>query len=158
MNILVDMIPTGASNRPGLKIKPTHITIHNTANGGKGADALMHAKYLKGKDAQERQVSWHYTVDEKRIVKHLPTLEKGWHCGKGNHFSVGIEICEYAGIDQKKANENAAELVAHLMDVLDIPIQNVVPHQYWTGKYCPHLLLDQKGGFEEFRKLCLIHS
>lgn len=30
LNIEIDLIPTGSSNRPGTRIQPTYITIHNT--------------------------------------------------------------------------------------------------------------------------------
>lgn len=149
-----DFIPVGNSNRPGTIIIPTHITIHNTANKQPGADALMHAKYVKGSDARERQVSWHFTVDDKHIIQHLPVgvgiTEKGWHAGSGNASSIGIEICEYEGIDFEKAVRNAQELVVHLMAELTIPADNVVPHQKWTGKDCPHVILHEWGGFPKF--------
>lgn len=63
LNLELDFIPESNSNRPGTKIKPEYITIHNTDNTGRGAGALAHSKYMKGTDAQRRKVSWHYTVD-----------------------------------------------------------------------------------------------
>lgn len=151
LNITVDLIPAGNSNRPGNRIRPTHITIHNTSNAKPGADAAMHARYVKGPDARAREVSWHFTVDDRRVVKHLPTNEKGWHAGKGNPVSIGIEICEHQGIDQRAANDRAALLTALMMLAYGIPAERVVSHQSWTGKNCPHLLLRQQGGFEAFR-------
>ena len=66
LNIVQDFIPVGNSNRPGRKLTPTAITIHNTDNDSKGANAAAHAKYQKGADARKRQVSWHFTVDDKK--------------------------------------------------------------------------------------------
>jgi N-acetylmuramoyl-L-alanine amidase CwlA len=48
LNIVQDLIPIGNSNRPGTKLVPTGITIHNTDNPNKGANAAAHAKYQKG--------------------------------------------------------------------------------------------------------------
>ncbi|MGM7722150.1 peptidoglycan recognition protein family protein [Metabacillus sp. Hm71] len=149
-----DFIPVGSSNRPGTIINPKYITIHNTANKKPGANALMHATYLKGSDAREREVSWHYTVDDKHIIQHLPVgvgiTEKGWHAGSGNSVSIGIEICEHEGIHFDKAVINAQKLIVHLMSELNIPADNVVPHKKWTGKDCPHVILHEWGGFPKF--------
>jgi|GEM_PF-1912079 len=151
LNITVDLIPQGSSNRPGTKISPTHITIHNTSNNAKGADALMHARYVKGPDARSRKVSWHFTVDDTRVVKHLPTNEKGWHAGGGNSSSIGIEVCENKGIDQEAAIDRAALLTALMMLAYRIPRENIRSHQSWTNKDCPRVILRRPGGFEAFR-------
>jgi hypothetical protein len=151
LNITVDLLPQGASNRPGTKISPTHITIHNTSNNAKGADAAMHNQYIKGADARARQVSWHFTVDDKRTFKHLPTNEKGWHAGKGNPVSIGIEVCENQGIDKDAVLDRAALLTALMMLAYRIPRDNIQPHQFWTGKDCPRVILRQPGKFEAFR-------
>lgn len=143
LNLETDLIPKSNSNRPGTAIKPLFITIHNTDNPGQGADARAHALYVKGAAAQSRKVSWHYTVDDKRCIKHLPINEIGWHAGSGagNSQSIGIEICMNQGIDQEAANRRAATLAAILMYDLGIPLDKVVTHQHWTGKQCPRLLL-----------------
>lgn len=148
-----DLIPAGSSNRPGSPLTPTHITIHNTDNDAKGADARAHARYIKGADAAARKVSWHYTVDDHRVIKHLPTSEKGWHAGTsgGNGCSIGIEVCMNQGIDQAAAFDRAALLTALLSHKLGIPAANVVMHQHWTGKHCPRLLLDKEGAWTAFK-------
>jgi N-acetylmuramoyl-L-alanine amidase len=151
LNLHVDLIPVGASNRPGTHITPTHITIHNTANPSKGADAAMHAAYVKGPDARARQVSWHFTVDEHQVYKHLPTNEKGWHAGGGNAKSIGIEVCENKGSDAEATADRAALLTALMMLAYGVPRERVVPHQAWTGKDCPRVLLRAPGGFDAFR-------
>lgn len=56
-------------------------------------------------------------------------MEKGWHAGSVNAVSIGIEICEYEGINFDKAVRNAQELVVHLMGELNIPSDNVEPHK-----------------------------
>lgn len=153
--IIVDLIPITNGNRPGFKMEPKFITIHDTGNTNKGANALMHAKYVKN---PRTGASWHFTVDDERIVQHLPTNENGWHAGDGrygtgNRKSIGIEICMNKGIDRKKAEKLAAELVAYLMWKFDIPITRVVQHNYWTGKNCPRLIRSRANGWNDFIKL-----
>ena len=151
LNMEIDLIPVGSSNRPGARITPSFITIHNTSNADAGADARMHASYLKGADARRRKVSWHFTVDDRRCIRQLPTNELGWHAGNGNSKSIGIEICEHKGMDQESALDRAALLTAVMMRALGVAQSNIVPHHFWTGKDCPHVLLRLPGGFDEFR-------
>lgn len=151
LNIHVDLIPSGNSNRPGTPIKPAYITIHNTANDSKGADAAMHARYVKGADARARKVSWHFTVDDVQVYKHLPTNEMGWHAGPANTKSIGIEVCEDKGSDGEATADRAALLTALMMLAYGIPRERVVTHQSWTGKNCPRVLLRAPGGFDAFR-------
>jgi hypothetical protein len=153
LNIVVDLIPRGHTNRPGTPLNATKITIHNTDNDSPGADARAHSQYQKGGDAQQRQVSWHFTVDDRSVYQSLPVNEVGWHAGnrKGNHQSIGIEICENRGIDQEAANTRAALLTALQLHELDIPLGNIVQHHSWTGKNCPRLLLrDDESGWKNF--------
>ena len=122
---------------------------------------MMHAKYMRGPDARARQVSWHFTVDDKKCVQSLPINEQGWHAGKypsdkasiGNKTSIGIEICENRGINQSDANNRAALLTAALLLQIGLDISSVVPHKHWSGKWCPHLLLDEQGSISDFIKL-----
>ena len=90
LNISQDFILAGRKNRPGTRIEPTFLTIHNTDNTSKGADATAHASFVKNtghyvlKSGKKNWVSWHFTVDDRRIVQHLPLDELGYHAGAGN--------------------------------------------------------------------------
>ena len=44
-----ELIAPGRPNRPGTKINPTYITIHNTANSNEGADADAHSRFVRNK-------------------------------------------------------------------------------------------------------------
>jgi len=140
IEIIQDYIPKGKRNRPGIAMKAEYITIHDTANTARGADAKSHAKFLKNTSSS---VSWHFTVDDKVIVQHLPVNEVGWHAGDGgngtgNRKSIGIEICENADGNRLLAEFNASYLTARLMYLYNI--NKVVQHNYWTGKDCPRIL------------------
>ena len=150
VKITKDFIPVGHHNRPGYAMDPAYITVHNTANTARGANAAMHARYEKN---PETPTSWHFTVDEKEIYQHLPLNENGWHAGDGNRGtgnrkSIGIEICENSDGDFEKAVANAQWLIKKLMKEQGISLANVVPHQHWSGKYCPRKLLDRWDSFK----------
>ncbi|MBI0440898.1 LysM peptidoglycan-binding domain-containing protein [Bacillus amyloliquefaciens] len=149
VKITKDFIPVGHNNRPGYAMNPAYITVHNTANTARGANAAMHARYEKN---PETPTSWHFTVDEKEIYQHLPLNENGWHAGDGNgtgnRKSIGIEICENSDGDFEKAVANAQWLIKKLMKDQGISLANVVPHQHWSGKYCPRKLLDRWDSFK----------
>jgi len=146
-----DFIPFGRKNRPALPLLAEFITVHDTANPAKGADAAAHAAYLKGDKAASLPVSWHFTVDDQGAVQHLPLNEIGWHAGDGrgpgNMKSIGVEICENADGDRIKAEENAVLLVAWLLVTLNLPADRVVPHRRWTKTECPHILWPKWGQF-----------
>ncbi|MGE6629811.1 peptidoglycan recognition protein family protein [Bacillus sp. NPDC077027] len=149
VNIIQSYIPKSNRNRPGHFMKPLYITVHNTANTKKGADAANHAHFIK---RSSTGVSWHFTVDDKVIYQHLPLNENGWHAGDGrgtgNMKSIGIEICENEDGNFEKAVENAQWLIRQLMSTQGITLANVVPHKRWSGKHCPRKLLD---GWDRFK-------
>ena len=154
MEIVTSLIYKGRPNRPGMAMTPKYITIHETGNYAKGANAKAHASYLRTTTAK---VSWHYTVDDTCAYQHIPNTETAFHAGDGkygigNTKSIGIEICVNKDGDFSRACENAAELVRKLMKYHNIPITNVVQHNRWNGKNCPANL--RKSGWKEFIALC----
>lgn len=162
--VIVDIIPKGNHEiRPGTKINPKFITYHNTGNSGRGANAKAHNTYIHNMASYHPKdtthVSWHLSVDENYIYQHLPFDENAWHCGdgseknSGNMTSIGIEICEH--VDQKnyhQAEENAIALGKYIASELKINIKNHVPHQKWSGKFCPRVILKRDGNFSKFHK------
>ena len=160
--VIVDIIPKGNPEiRPAVKITPKFLTYHNTGNSGKGANAKAHNKLIHNmanKNPRDTShVSWHLTIDENFIIQHIPFDEMAYHCGdgsskaSGNMTSIGLEICMHS--DQKnyhQAEENAIALGVYLAKQLNIPIANHVPHQKWSGKFCPAVILQRDGGFTKF--------
>ena len=157
--IQTHLIAPGADNRPGGSNPCKYITIHETGNAAKGADAAAHAAYLDS-DAGERDlVSWHYSVDDHAIVQNLPDAETAYHAGDGksgpgNATSIGVEICVNAGGDFEAAKANAAALVRLLMEEHGIHIDHVVQHNHWNGKDCPKTIRATPGAWEAFLALC----
>lgn len=148
VKIIRDIVPKSVKNvRPGYKMTPRWITIHETDNTSPGAGARNHAIYLKN-GAGGASKSWHFTVDDKEIYQHLPTNEAGWHAGDGangtgNRQSIGIVICVNRDGNYEKAKENAAWLVRKLMKEHNIPIERVVQHNRWSGKNCPRRMREE---------------
>ncbi|MCR6854646.1 N-acetylmuramoyl-L-alanine amidase [Paenibacillus jamilae] len=124
-------------------MNPEFITVHNTYND---ATAENEVSYMIRND---NQVSFHIAVDDKEAVQGIPLERNAWHTGDGNgdgnRKSIGVEICySLSGGDRYyKAEDNAAIVVAQLMKQYNIPISKVRTHQSWSGKYCPHRMLDE---------------
>lgn len=121
-----------------------YITIHDTGNTSRGANALNHAKFINNGSSS----TWHYTVDESNIVQHFPDSIQCWHAGdgkgKGNTESIGIEMCINSDGNFSKTVDNTVELVLHLMNKHNIPINRVVQHNNWSGKNCPNSLRNNR--------------
>jgi len=161
-NVKSDLIPRGThARRYHRPMRPRYITIHSTQNFSQGADAWRHSLALKRGKLRSRRVpggnrigylSWHYSVDQFRVVQHLPTNEQGEHAdynGPGNNYSIGIEMCENRGNSREATLDRTAKLAAYLMHRHQIPLRNIVPHYHWprrnrdpAHKNCPHFLLD----------------
>lgn len=159
--IKVDLIKK--AKRPGYAMKPEYITIHQTGNTAKGADAEMHNRYVH---SVAPNPSWHYTVDGGTsdgkkapvIYQHLPLTENGWHAGDGtngtgNRKSIGIEICVNKDGNLAKAEANAAWLCAKL--IREVKTLKAFPacmkqHYDWSGKNCPAQIRARKNGWKNF--------
>lgn len=124
---------------------PEGITIHNTANN---ASAENEIKYMIGNN---KQVSYHYAVDDKEIIQGILENRNAWHAGdgngNGNRKTIGVEICYSTGDKNKfeKAQENAAEFVAYKLKEYGWDTNKVYTHKHWSGKHCPHRTLDEYG-------------
>ncbi len=160
VNLKADMVRNGTHGRKVLRrMSPRYITIHSTQNYT--ADAYKHSLALKNGALRSPKTRtgnrigyliWHFTVDDKVAIQHMPTNEQGEHAdfhGPGNRLSIGIEMCEHRGSSRSATIERTAKLAAVLMKKHRIPLSHVVPHYHWprkgrspAHKNCPHFLLD----------------
>lgn len=128
--------------RPGMKMVPTSITIHETANKSVGANALVHARLQQR--GNSRQASWHIQVDDgPNAYLSIPFNEIAYHSGtrKGNYSSIAIEICVNKDGNFKKAVQNAAKVVRHIMKQYPhIKLTDIKQHYDWNKKNCPRQL------------------
>ena len=152
MNIIQRFIPASHKDtRPGLRMVPTYITIHETDNLESGADAQAHAKLQER--GNDRGASWHLQVDDHEIIQSIPFNEAAWAAGDGrngtgNTSSIHIEICVNRDGDFKKSVSHAAEVTKQLMKDYQIPLAHVVQHNHWSGKNCPRFLRSGKRGVD----------
>jgi len=160
VNLRQDMVPRGRHGRKVYRpMQPRFITIHSTQNWS--ADAWKHSQALKNGAlrAPKRRggnrigyLIWHFTVDDRVALQHMPTNEQGEHAdfdGPGNRYSIGIEMCEHRGSNRNATLDRTAKLAAYLMIKNGIPLRHVVPHYHWPrrgakppNKNCPHFLMD----------------
>ena len=140
LNIIKDFIPAGmlGTSNP---LDYNGVTIHDTGNHARGTGARWHGRYLRSPYALKREASWHFSVDDKDIVQHVPIDKRTWHAGKGNFKTVSIEICVNDDGDLFAATEKAAQLAAALLSHKGLFVPgNVYQHNDWTGKNCPAML------------------
>ena len=127
---------------------PDRIVVHNTYND---ASAMSEISYMMGNN---NLVSFHYAVDDYRVVQGIEENRNAWHAGdghgNGNRKGIAIEICySKSGGDRfTKAEDNAVELVVSILKRYGWGIDKVTKHQDYSGKYCPHRTLDL--GWERF--------
>lgn len=160
VNLRQDLVSRGRHGRKVFRpMTPRYITIHSTQNWS--ADAWKHSQALKNGAlrAPKRRggnrigyLIWHFTVDDKVALQHMPTNEQGEHAdfdGPGNRYSIGIEMCEHRGSNLSSTMDRTAKLAAYLMIKHGIPLRNVVPHYHWPrrgakppNKNCPHFLME----------------
>lgn len=127
---------------------PRFVVVHNTAND---ASASNEVTYMLG---NSDSTSYHYAVDDICAVQAIPENRTAWHAGDGNGlgnmYGIAIEICysKSGGERFLKAEDNAAELIAGILNRYGWGIDKVTKHQDYSGKYCPHRTLDM--GWDRF--------
>ena len=152
VKIIQKLVPTSKYNiKCPYTMTPIGITVHNTAND---ASALNEISYMTNNNYE---ISYHYAVDDIQAVQGLPLNRNGWHAsdganGTGNRKTIAIEICYSlsGGARFDKAEENAAELIAQLLQQYGWGIDRVKRHYDYAPnkKYCPHRTMDK--GWDRF--------
>lgn len=127
--------------RPSLPLDWEFITLHNTGNPK--SNALGERNWLEN-PTNKTSTGYHLVIDEKYAIECLPLNENGWHAGDGyngwgNRRSLGIEIVESG--DYKKTIENTIDVVAKLLLTKMKKVSVIRPHQFWSKKNCPRLIL-----------------
>ena len=139
---------TSGTGNPG-----TYLTIHQTDNWAKGANAAAHANLQSRKGSS---ATWHWQVDDKEAVQSYAENVKCWHAGdgagKGNMASIAIEFCVNSDGNYDRTFDNAAQLAAQILRRNKIPISRMVQHNYWSGKNCPSMIRN-RGEWQKFVNL-----
>lgn len=156
MNVVKNLVsPSQYSVKCPYMMAPQFIVVHNTAND---ASARNEVAYMVSND---REVSFHYAVDDKQVVRGIPENRNAWHAGdggngKGNRYGIAVEICYSKSGGERfiKAEKLAAEFIAERLKAYCWGIGKVKKHQDFSGKYCPHRTLDM--GWQRF--LNMVHD
>ncbi|HBJ8545898.1 TPA: N-acetylmuramoyl-L-alanine amidase family protein [Listeria monocytogenes] len=128
-------------------MKAKKITVHNTYND---ASSQNETDYCKNNN---NEVSFHVAVDDKEAIQVIPFNRNAWHCGDGgngygNRNTIGVEACysKSGGAKYKAAEKNTIKYIAGLCVQQNIIAtkDTIKKHQDWSGKYCPHRILDDK--------------
>ena len=139
-DITIDHIPSG-KKRPAFERLPKGICVHNTGNVN--STAKNERDWLTNTQ-NTTSTAYHYVVDAHDIIECIPPDENAYHAGdgsngEGNTYYIGIEICESGNF--LKNQENAIRLITHLMSKYEWDTSNVKSHKFFSGKYCPRLIL-----------------
>jgi N-acetylmuramoyl-L-alanine amidase len=131
------------------KMTPEYITVHNTANDASAENEIRYMIH------NTNQTSYHFAVDDKEVIQGVAIDRNAWHAGDrngpGNLKSIGIEICysKSGGERYYKAEANAVLFIAQLLKERGWGIDRVKKHKDWSGKHCPHRILDE-GRWDSF--------
>lgn len=153
MKTVIDLIPkTRYKLKAPYTMNAEYITVHNTAND---APAINEINYMKGNPVE---TGFHVAIDDVEARIGIPFDRNAFHAGdgtkgNGNRKSIGIEICysKSGGPKYRKAEQNAITFIAVMLDEYGWDINRVRSHKQWSGKNCPHRILDEKR-WESFLK------
>lgn len=165
---IVGVQPNAPATRLNVGNGRTRPIIHNTSNPTAGADALMHAAFVRSGGGPDR-VSFHFACDSVRAVQILPLDRIGFHASDGcdNRDAdtgcfdgIAIENCDNIDGDIETTFDNLAELLACIeigdprIDYGSKPlsdfagfIDRTLGHRdvAFDGKWCPEDFLDRYG-------------
>lgn len=124
----------------GRKNSRKRICIHETGNRAKGSRADNHARLQA--NGNSRQASWHWTVDDKEAVQSFTHDYQCWAAGtpQGNNEAIHIEMCVNEDGDYRKTVQNTAALVAKILKDENLTINDIVQHNFYSGKNCPQIM------------------
>lgn len=129
------------------------VVVHGTDNYRTGADADAHARLQA--NGNSRSASWHWQVDCKEAVQSFEHIWQCWAAGtsKGNSEGIHVELCVNPDGDYKKTLQNAAALIAKILKDEKLSINDVVQHNYYSGKNCPREIRSGNIPWSEFLKM-----
>lgn len=115
--------------------KPIGVTVHNTGAISVSSSTTMAEQYTRATyNDRMGTVRVHFYVDDTCAWQNLPLTLSSWHAadgsGNGNRKTISIEIIG----NSKKAEENAAKLVAYLLDKYGWNVEeNLYTHTHWLN-------------------------
>lgn len=122
-----------------------YITVHQTGNARKGANADMHGRLQK--NINPRQASWHYQSDDTKVIQSFNDNIRCWANSDGNKkeggnmTSINVELCINSDGDYEKSIEIGAKFVAMKLKEYKLGVSKVKRHFDWYNKNCPAQLM-----------------
>jgi hypothetical protein len=156
--LIQSIIPVGQTNqRPGItRQTPGYWVQHETANTDAGADADMHATYMRNgcpdANGNPTQTSWHFTVDDHHIVQHIPITEVTWQSadgsGPGNMSGVSCELCVNSDGDKALIRRNGEALCGTICAALGLTTDQIKRHWDFNQAdpdrhHCPDQMMNE---------------
>lgn len=114
---------------------PIGITVHNTGSISVSSSTTMAEQYTRATvNGNMKDVRVHFYVDDVCAWQNLPLSLSGWHAadgsGNGNRKTISIEVIG----NSKKAEDNAAKLIAYLLDQHNWNVNsNLYTHTHWLN-------------------------
>lgn len=131
-------------------------TVHNTEPIKVSAQTTMAEQYVRATyNGNMNDVRVHFYVDEVEVWQALPLDWQSWHAGQkgkadangshiGNQATISIEVIGSSA----KAEDNAARLIAWLMQTNKFGTDRLFTHNYWCN-----VRNGKKGTVDELNKL-----
>jgi len=141
------------NNRPGRKLTPKGIVLHDTANMGVGA--YNHYLYF---NKPETGASAHAVIDWKDIIQLIPFNEVAWHAGRtANNNYIGVEMCrattqEQFDIVYKNTVDFFADILVENLGITEVTTDNIMSHAEVSLKWKETDHTDPKAYFKQFDK------
>ena len=114
---------------------PIGVTVHNTGSISVSSSTTMAEQYTRATvNGNMKDVRVHFYVDDVCAWQNLPLSLSGWHAadgsGNGNRKTISIEVIG----NSKKAEDNAAKLIAYLLDQHNWNVNsNLYTHTHWLN-------------------------
>lgn len=148
IEVEIAIVPASVTNVRSnqFSLDQTTLTIHETANYNRGANADMHKRWLHS-GASGSYVGFNFVVDDKKIIQLTPLNEVTWAAGTpaGNRTSWHVESCVNSDADLGKVRRNTAALAGAILAAQGWAMAAMVQHKIWYGKNCPALMLANGG-------------
>lgn len=122
---------------------PVGVTLHNT-NTIKVSGTTMSEQYTRAtQNGNMGTVRVHFYVDGTEAWQNLPLDWQSWHCGQkgrsdnaksiiGNGQTISVE-CIMKDTHDIKSEDNAAKLIAYLLNMYNLGIDKLYTHNYWCN-------------------------
>ena len=143
IEVEIAIVPASVTNVRSnqFSLDQTTLTIHETSNYNRGANADMHKRWLHG-GASGSYVGFNFVVDDRKIIQLTPLNEVTWAAGTpaGNRTSWHMETCVNSDADLGVVRRNSAALAGAILAAQGWAMSAMVQHHVWYGKNCPAIM------------------